>query len=39
MPVPFALNVYWGLMIARSVAKVALGGKKKRDAAPAGKTD
>jgi hypothetical protein len=37
--VPFALNVYWGLMIARSVAKVALGGKKKRDAAPAGKTD
>ena len=39
MPVPFALNAYWGLMIARSVAKVALGGKKKRDAAPAGKTD
>lgn len=39
VPVPFALNVYWGLMIARSVAKVALGGKKKRDAAPAGKTD
>jgi hypothetical protein len=31
--------VYWGLMIARSVAKVALGGKKKRALAPAGKTD
>ena len=39
VPVPFALNAYWGLMIARSVAKVALGGRKKRDAAPAGKTD
>jgi hypothetical protein len=36
VPVPFALNVYWGLMIARSVAKVALGGKKKRDACARG---
>ena len=27
VPIPFMLNIYWGLMIARSVVKVAFGGK------------
>ena len=27
VPIPFALNAHWGVMIARSVVKVAFGGK------------
>ena len=29
VPIPFALNAHWGVMIARSVAKVAVGGGAK----------
>ncbi|MDB9924849.1 TLC domain-containing protein [bacterium] len=32
IPIPFALNLYWGVMICRSVGKVVFGGKKgKKD--------
>ena len=37
VPIPFMLNVYWGLMIARSVAKVAFGGKSGKAGAGAKK--
>jgi hypothetical protein len=45
VPIPFALNAYWGAMIARSVAKAVRGKGKKTakgkrgDAAPAGKIE
>jgi hypothetical protein len=29
VPIPFLLNVYWAALIAKSVAKVAMGGGKK----------
>jgi hypothetical protein len=29
VPIPFLLNVYWAVLVAKSVAKVAAGGGKK----------